>query len=185
MSELLFDDAQLLAQLKGKVVVVTGGNSGIGRACVEYYASGGAKVVWGDLKNSFGDEGSDITFSRCDITNWAEQVRLFKTTIEKYGRVDSVVACAGIGEPYDIFTDEFDESGELREPKSAVIDIDLTGTIKTLKLALHYFKTQSPQGGDISMIGSLASYRGTPGLYTYCGSVSAIGDHACESLQSR
>lgn len=62
-----------------------------GRACVEYFSAGGAKVIWGDLKNSMGEEGPDITYSRCDITDWDEQVHLFEIAVGKYGRVDSVM----------------------------------------------------------------------------------------------
>jgi len=167
--EVQVNDKELQAKLKGKVVVITGGNNGIGKACVDYYAAAGAHIVWGDLRNTTtSTEADKLTFVKCDVTNWDEQLELFETAYTKYGRIDTVIANAGVGELFSLFKDDVDaSSGKLLPPNLKVLDVNTTGAVYTTKLAFHYFKKQEPQGGDLVLIGSMASYQGETGLWTY------------------
>ena len=60
-----------------------------------------------------------------NVLNWKEQLALFKFAKAKHGHVDLVFANAGITEKFNVFEDTFDEEGELAEPSSAVIDVNL------------------------------------------------------------
>ena len=67
---------------------------------------------------------------------------LYKKTIEKYGKVDIVVANAGIMESKDFFDLEMDESGDLKEPVESyrVVDVNLKGTINsTVTSRINFF----------------------------------------------
>ena len=81
-----------LSSLKDKVILITGGSSGIGLATAKLCLDLGAKVVVGDV-NPCPLDG--VTFQKVDVTDWKSQTALFKKAIEAYGKVDHVHANAG------------------------------------------------------------------------------------------
>ncbi|MBW8889817.1 MAG: SDR family NAD(P)-dependent oxidoreductase [Fibrobacteres bacterium] len=94
--------------LQGKVAVVTGGASGIGRACCEALAAHGAKVVVADLDPASGEAaaaalrstfGVEARFRKADVTKADDTAALFAATLEEWGRVDVLVNNAGINIP--------------------------------------------------------------------------------------
>jgi sorbitol-6-phosphate 2-dehydrogenase len=94
--------------LQGKVAVVTGGASGIGRACCEALAAHGAKVVIADLDPESGEAaaaslrseyGVEARFRKADVTRAADAAGLFAATLEEWGRVDVLINNAGINIP--------------------------------------------------------------------------------------
>lgn len=87
-----------LSSLKEKVVIVTGGSSGIGLATVQLLLSLGANVVIGDRNPAPEDllsSSKDVTYVSLDVTDWKSVSALFKKTIELHGGVDHVFANAG------------------------------------------------------------------------------------------
>lgn len=101
------------------------------------------------------------------MLNWNDQLNLFESTVAKHGRIDVVLANAGVHEKLeDVFADIFDSNGRLQEPSLVVLDINLRGAVFTTKLALHYFRKQ-PGLGSIVLTGSLASYLPTTGIPMY------------------
>src|SRR3974390_2540288 len=89
--------------LKGKVAVVTGAGSGIGAAIARLFASEGAKVVLGDLAESartlageLSAAGFEAAFQRVDVTNEASVAALIESASARFGRLDILVANAGI-----------------------------------------------------------------------------------------
>lgn len=91
---------------------------------------------------------------------------VFEKTIAKHGRVDIVLANAGIDEIEDTFADVLDDGGRLQPPKLIVLDVNLLGVIYTTKLALSFFRKLGIQG-SLVITGSAASYLDTPGIPVY------------------
>ncbi|EJD37186.1 NAD(P)-binding protein [Auricularia subglabra TFB-10046 SS5] len=164
-------NAQLVANaanLKGKVVVITGAGSGFGRAFALKAASYGAHVVLGDLVQVALDEtlrqianaGGTARGRNCDVTSWEEQVALFALAQSSFGRVDVVVANAGIGESGP---EQFHDTDELRKPDLKTIDVNVVGLLYTVHIGLHHLrKNPSKEGKKIILLGSYSSFYGSP-----------------------
>jgi len=149
MSEFVIKDEDLTA-VKGKVVVLTGGSSGIGLATVKLLLSLGALVVSGDL-NAPAESGP--LFVKTNVTKWSDLAALFKKAKETHGRIDYVFANAGIGPRANYLELATDANGDLVEPSHEVLDVNLNSVVNTAVLALHYLK-QQPEGGSIVLMGS-------------------------------
>lgn len=147
-----------LAPLKGQVVVLTGGSSGIGLATTKLLLSLGCFVVAGDLAPSPITDAA-LTSLITNVTSWPDLLTLFKTAVAKHGRVDHVLANAGMGGKANYFTAEMDAQGELMEPSTLAYDIMLRGVINTSYLGLHHMRTQSPAGGSIVLTASASSFQ--------------------------
>ncbi|KAH8173255.1 short chain dehydrogenase domain-containing protein [Sarocladium implicatum] len=174
--------------VENKTVIVTGGAKGIGAATTLLYNARGAQVVIADLANAkdTADElikslpyPSRCIFVAVDITRWEDMVSLFQQATGRFGEIDIVVANAGIMEQKDVFAvDEVDEHGTLLESKEAsrVIDINLKGTLNTLRLALHYMrKRKNTQDlGSIVLVASTSGYFGGTGVGAYVASKHGV-----------
>lgn len=156
MAEFTIKDEDLVG-VKGKVVVLTGGSSGIGLATVNLLLSLGASVVSGDL-NDPPETLPGLTFRKTNVTHWTELTALFKKAIEVHGHIDYVFANAGIGPRANYLELETDASGDLKEPNSDAIDVMLKGVINTACLAFHYMKTK-PQGCAIVLMASSTGFQ--------------------------
>ncbi|KAF4980388.1 hypothetical protein FDECE_17897 [Fusarium decemcellulare] len=120
-----------------KVVIVTGGASGLGLAMVRWFVSNGNRVAIFDINNIAGSiiveelgrefPDSSITFACCDIQSWEQQLEAFKRTVEQYGRIDIVVANAGIAEVGKLLQEEGDN--ELTKPALTTLNVNLVGLI--------------------------------------------------------
>ncbi|KAH8753023.1 short-chain dehydrogenase [Diaporthe sp. PMI_573] len=143
-----------LAGLKGKVVIITGGSSGIGEGTVQLLSSLGASVVNADIAAPAESADKSVTFIKTDVSKWADLVALFKKTKEIHGRIDHVFANAGLGPRADYFSTEVDENGDLKEPSYDLLDVSLKGVMNTTTLAIYYFR-QQPEGGSVVINGSV------------------------------
>jgi NAD(P)-dependent dehydrogenase (short-subunit alcohol dehydrogenase family) len=150
MAEFLIKDEDLTS-LKGKVVVLTGGSSGIGLATVNLLLSLGASVVSGDIQPP--PVAGDFLYVPTNVGEWTDLVALFKKAKEQHGRIDYVFVNAGIGPRANYLALETDESGEPKEPTAEVLDINLKSVVNTGVLAVHYLK-QQPEGGGIVLMAS-------------------------------
>ncbi|KAL5314362.1 hypothetical protein ACEPPN_018788 [Leptodophora sp. 'Broadleaf-Isolate-01'] len=157
-----------VSKLKGKTAIVTGGANGIGQAYVKAIAAAGVNVCIGDMDVTGGTKlASEIghaKFVKCDVSKWEDQVELFKTAATFTGKIDYVVANAGICPQDEIFSFAGDEN-EPTEPNLKAIDVNLKGALYTTKLATHYFikqngQTPSPAQEDtcLVLIGSGAAF---------------------------
>ncbi|CAD6448082.1 a5b06126-4122-436a-b05f-93c5a7e10e36 [Sclerotinia trifoliorum] len=158
--------------LKGRTAVVTGGANGIGQAYVKALAAAGVNVCIGDLD---AEEGSKLAlglehakFVKCDVAKWDDQLRLFAEAASFTGKVDYVVANAGICLNDETFTFAGKDQ-EPTKPDLTTVDVNLKGALYTTKLALHYFVKQngeipSPQQEDtcLVLIGSGAAFLDCP-----------------------
>ena len=92
-------------RLKGKVAVVTGGSSGIGRASSILFAKEGAKVVVSDIVDKSGEDvvkaiervGGDAIDVHCDVTKEDQAKNLIEKCVENYGQLDVLYNNAGMG----------------------------------------------------------------------------------------
>ncbi|EFW99732.1 short-chain dehydrogenase/reductase [Grosmannia clavigera kw1407] len=152
MAEFVFEDKDLTG-VKGQVVVLTGGSSGIGLATVDLLLSLGASVVNGDVQPAPKEISGPYTYVKTDVSSWSEVLELFKKAKETYGRIDHVFANAGLGPRANYISTEVDENGDLKPPTSALLDVSLNGVINTSTIGIFYLR-QQPEGGSITITGS-------------------------------
>jgi NAD(P)-dependent dehydrogenase (short-subunit alcohol dehydrogenase family) len=136
-------DPDFYAQLASKTVIVTGGAGGIGEATARVFNRHGANVVIADIPSSSElAEKAIATFAHpekasfvpVDILDWKQMTHLFRSTVERYGSLDTVVANAGIMEKTETLDIEStDADGNLLESTGAfkVIDVNVKGTLNS------------------------------------------------------
>lgn len=148
--------------IENKVAVITGAASGIGYACAKRFVDEGAKVVLSDIDQAQGLKaaesldatGQNAMHVQCDVSNSKEIEFLFGETVEKFGRVDVVIANAGIVHVSDILQlqeEDFDR----------VIAVNLKGVFLTGQTAARYMIDQKPdQHGSRGSIINMSSLNG-------------------------
>jgi NADP-dependent 3-hydroxy acid dehydrogenase YdfG len=152
--------------LTGTVVVITGASSGIGRATARLLVGAGANVALGARRKERLDElvaefGADRAVAVAgDVGDPADNRALVAAALERFGRVDSLVANAGIG-AYGGILDQTDD--ELIE----MINTNFTGTVWSVRAALPPMLEAG--GGDIVIVSSVAGLRGGADEAVYAG----------------
>ena len=122
--------------LEGKVAIVTGGSSGIGKAIVERLAWEGAEVVVADVDVEKGREVAEETgsdFIQCDVSEWEEVENLVEETVERHGKLDVMVNNAGIGAVEGIEDMDVEDYKQIRS-------INLDGVTYGCKAAAPHLK---------------------------------------------
>ncbi|KAK0265055.1 hypothetical protein LTR29_003443 [Friedmanniomyces endolithicus] len=155
MTALTIEDKDIQS-LTGKIVVLTGGSSGIGLATTQLLLKLGVSVISGDI-NPPPVEHDRLSFIKTDVTQWSDLVALFDHAKERHGRIDHALANAGVSGRADYLEDKFDESGKLLEPNHQTLDVNLKAVINTAYLGLHHFRHQEPAGGSIVLTASASS----------------------------
>ncbi len=155
-------------KLDGKIAVITGGNSGIGRAIAEEYAREGAKVVvFGrnaeTLKEVTEALGEDHLGVRGDVSRLDDLDRLYAEVGAKYGRIDVLVANAGIATPAPL--DQVSEATFDR-----LSDINFKGLFFTVQKALPLLA----EGASVILNASAVTYRGLQGMAVYGATKAAV-----------
>ncbi|MFD6334446.1 SDR family NAD(P)-dependent oxidoreductase [Streptomyces niveus] len=157
-----------MAVLAGKVAVVTGGSIGIGFATARAFRDEGAQVfITGRRKDALdaavGELGRGVTGVVCDVSVSSELDALYQAVREQAGRIDVLVANAGIG-----------TAAPLGEVTEEVIDslfaTNVKGTIFTFQQALPHLNT----GASVILTGSTAATRPDEGLEVYAASKAAV-----------
>lgn len=161
-------------RFKQKVVLITGGASGIGKATAEYFAKEGAKIVISDVQEELGNSvvanlnknGDKAIFIRTDISKLDEVKQMITKTVDHFGRLDIAINNAGIGG--DLMpTSEVEPSDWDR-----VIAVNQTGVFYCMKEELAVMKEQ--RSGCIVNISSIAGIRGLPYQLAYTASKHAV-----------
>lgn len=148
----------------GKVVLITGGSSGIGKSVGEFLTSKGF-IVYGTSRNPENYKESKFSILELDVKNNQSIQQTVKTIIEKEGRLDVVINNAGVG-----ITGAIEEIPE-NEIK-ANFDTNFFGPINVIKAVLPQMRKQ--QDGLIINITSIAGYMGLPYRGVYSASKGAL-----------
>ena len=138
--------------LQDKVTVITGAARGIGLACAQRFARDGAKVVLSDVEVAAGEraaealqaEGADALFVACDVGDKAQVTALMDSAVAAFGRLDCVIANAGIVHACDFL--ELEEADFDR-----VIRVNLKGVFLTGQAAARIMVAQGTGGAIINM----------------------------------
>jgi NAD(P)-dependent dehydrogenase (short-subunit alcohol dehydrogenase family) len=173
-------------RLKDAVILITGAGSGIGRDVSLKFASHGAKIVIADLNLDGAKEtltqiqtaGGAGTAVRCDVTVWEDQVAAFDAAIAEFGKLDVVIANAGVNESGQFFGTPLGADGKPQKPNLMTINVNLIGTIYSINLAQYYlFKDGPPKPGalkSIVAISSMAAWAFIPGGVQYSASKAGV-----------
>lgn len=157
--------------IQGKVALITGAGSGIGRATALAFARYGAKVVAVDIVDQAGQEtvslieaeGGEAFFIQADVSNTAQVKGMVATTVEHYGRLDCAHNNAGISGTVDI------KLADCTEVEwNQVIDTNLKGVWLCMKYEILQMLEQG--GGAIVNTASIAGITGANSLPLYCAS---------------
>jgi len=178
-----------VGRLEGKVAVITGGASGIGKACAIRFAEEGAEIVISDLGaqrlESAATEIRANTNGRvlCVEANVCveEQIsELMQRAMDEFGRIDIVVASAGVsGAQYvsgEAGTGDALDHGLLDQPLedwNRVLQINLTGVMLTNKIAAKHMIAKGTKGSIVN-IASTAARVAIPGAVDYCVSKAGV-----------
>ena len=160
----------------GKVAIVTGAGSGIGRATTLALLADGYSVALagrraGALEQTIAlaGEGASRTLSvPTDVTDPASVAALFEATVRAFGRIDLVFNNAGTGAPAVPLEDLPFEAWR------ATIDVNVTGTFLCIQEAFRRMKAQEPKGGRIINNGSISAHVPRPNSAPYTASKHAI-----------
>ncbi|KAI5921979.1 15-hydroxyprostaglandin dehydrogenase [Camillea tinctor] len=158
-----------------KSIVVTGGASGVGLAMVTHFASQGHIVTILDMNAESGlavvrdlsskHPQATVTFKKADVSSWQDLADVFKEIHRDAGRVDIVMANAGISEQGVSSLAPVDET-EPSQPRLKTLDVNLTGVIYTIKLATHYLRKNGPDTST-GLRGSIICTSSNAGLYPF------------------
>ena len=160
--------------MDGKVVIITGAASGIGRATSQIFAREGARVIIADLNEKGGEEtlsminkqGQQGMFVRADMTVETDVRALIDRAITAHGRIDAAYNNAGV-EGKQIFTADM-TAGEFDQ----VIAANLRGVYLCMKYQITAMLKTG--GGAIVNTASVAGLTGIPGMAAYCASKHGV-----------
>ncbi len=164
-----------MGRVEGKVALVTGAASGIGRATAELLAREGARVVVADRNSEGGEEtvrrihqsGGEALFVPADVSREADCARMVEAAVARYGRLDILHDHAGILHPLD---------GPITELSERAIDETFAVNVKGMLFAAKYAARQMIRqgGGAIVITGSDLAFIGLAGLTAYTASKAAM-----------
>ena len=166
-------------QIDASTILVTGGSSGLGAACVEMLARRGARVIVADVAPPRGgtlEEFSDrVLFAQTDVTSEADMRSAIAAGEERFGPLRGVVACAGMLHAERVL-------GATASHRSRtfrrVIDVNLNGTFNTVRLAAEAIARSEPQEdglrGVVVMTSSVSAFEGQIGQAAYSASKGGV-----------
>jgi NAD(P)-dependent dehydrogenase (short-subunit alcohol dehydrogenase family) len=165
----------MTAELEGKVALVTGGTSGIGRETAVLFAKAGAKVTVAGRREQEGQEtveliraaGGDGLFVRTDVSSATEVEALVQKTVEKFVRLDIAFNNAGVEGAYAPIVRQSEEDFD------RTININLKGVWLCLKYEIRQMLKQGA-GGSIVNMASVLGLVGSAGVSAYSASKHGV-----------
>ncbi|MGP6139307.1 MULTISPECIES: glucose 1-dehydrogenase [unclassified Jeotgalibaca] len=143
-----------MGKLAGKVAVVTGAASGMGKAIAEMYAKEGAKVVLADYNLAGAQTATDAIVAnggkavavKADVSNSHDITHMIDTAISEYGTLDILVNNAGI-------MDGFEPVGEITDEKwDHIFEVNTKGVMRAMREAINYWLDNNQAGNIINII---------------------------------
>ncbi|WP_235498319.1 MULTISPECIES: SDR family NAD(P)-dependent oxidoreductase [unclassified Frankia] len=172
--------SDVVNRIAGKVAIVTGAASGIGRAVTRRFVAEGARVVGGDVNEEglaalAAELGESFAGARCDVTVEADVAALVELATSRFGGLDIAVANAGGGTNAEIVDHDF---AEWRR----VVDLCLHGVFLTVKHAGAAMRAagaggsgdSGSGGGSIVTIASLNAVQPGRGMGAYCAAKAGV-----------
>ncbi len=158
--------------MRRRVVVITGASAGIGLACARALAARGDAVVLSARRTDLLDAavaaireaGGEALAVTGDVTNEADMTTLVARAVEEYGRLDVMIANAGIG-----YHDQFEATPP--DVMQRLVDVNLMGTLYAARAAALQFKAQN--SGHLIVMSSIVARRGIAGSSVYSATKAA------------
>jgi NAD(P)-dependent dehydrogenase (short-subunit alcohol dehydrogenase family) len=165
-------EEDIVGKLEGRVALVTGAASGLGRASALLFAAEGAAVVFADIDAAGAAAAADEAATAgertlahgLDVTSYAGCQEAVSAILDRFGRLDVLLTCAGIGDSGRITDLDAETFGR-------VLNVNVTGTFLCAKAA---WEALGAQGGSIIALGSVAGVIGAPGFSSYGASKAAV-----------
>ncbi len=162
-----------MSEIENKVVIITGGSSGLGEATARRLAKGGAKIMLAArredrLKEIVADiekAGGTAKYQTTDVTNQEEVASLVKATKEAFGRVDVLINNAGLMPLSPLSALKVDEW-------ETMIDVNIKGVLYGVAAVMPVMKAQ--KSGHIINLSSVAGHKVFPGGVVYCATKFAV-----------
>jgi NAD(P)-dependent dehydrogenase (short-subunit alcohol dehydrogenase family) len=162
-----------MANLSGKVAIVTGGAQGIGRGIALALAAAGAAVTVADLNDEVGAataaaiaaRGAESLYVHADVAQEADVRALVDATVARFGRLDIVVNNAGVVAVQTVETSSV-------EDWDRVMAVNVRSIFLTTRFALPHLRTAG--GGAILNVASVSSFVAQQGTPAYCASKGAV-----------
>lgn len=150
--------------LEGKVAVVTGAASGIGRATADRFLAAGASVVAADIAEVDGAQSSGrFRAAKVDVSSEDAVKGLMESAVSSFGRLDVVVNNAGIG-----------EGADLADTSEALFDRTIAVNAKSVLFGIKHGSAVMADGGSIINTSSGAGFIGFPTYGAYAASKAAV-----------
>lgn len=151
-----------------KKVWITGASSGIGKAVAEKFANEGWKVAISARRKEILDDmakNKNLFSYPLDVTNQEQVNNVFKKIIDDFGEINLCIFSSGTYDPKN------EQSINVEKIKN-VINVNFIGVVNCVKSVESYFKKK--RSGQISIVSSVAGYRGLPAAGAYCASKAAL-----------
>ena len=162
--------------MNNKVIWITGASSGIGKSLAIKFANEGWQVAASarreNLLKELSNTNSNIHSFPLDVTDSEKCKDVSTEIINKLENIEICIFCTGIHDP------KSEKSLDLEKVRK-IMEVNFFGTVNSINSVYDYFKKK--RSGHISMVSSVAGYRGLPAGGAYCASKSALTTFA-ESL---
>lgn len=141
----------------------------------------GAKVVLGDIKPSeIASTVDNLTFVHTDVSEYDSVVNLFATAYATHARIDHVVSNAGVVEIDQLFATGGSDESIQESPSTAILDVNLKGTIFVTRVAVHYLRrslkqnVETQKDASIVLMSSIAGFESLSGVFKYSASKHGV-----------
>ena len=152
-----------------KNIWITGASSGIGKALAIKFATEGWQVAASarreNLLQDLNNNNSNIHSFPLDVKDESETKKVFQDIVEKFKTVDICIFCTGIHDPES-------EKKLSNEKIREIMETNFFGTVNCILAVNKFFRDK--QSGHISIVSSVAGYRGLPAASAYCASKAAL-----------